>query len=368
MTGERWTRRGFLASLAAVTEKKPRPLPAERVRYADPSTEFPVTRLTSPKHSSILAPSSHRVVSRRGAFLVFATDETGAHQLRQMSLNTGEARQLTEASALDPSSPALSQDDRSVLFFDGPALKQLALPTMREAELYRVPEGWSREGGFSVSPDGSRACLVETREGRWRLRVLSLRSKTTEPATAVEASSTIGDPLPRPRHEDILYRGADGVLLLWEAGVRQSRRLPLAPGRPGPALWSPDGESLVYLHFPAAGGGLNTIRESPASTDSERMLSPTSQYASFAPNANGSIFVGASASKASPYVLLLLRITRRELPLCEHRASDAAQVRPVFSPDSQRVFYQSDRDGKPAIYMGDVQRLVERTEDATPAA
>jgi oligogalacturonide lyase len=56
------------------------------------------------------------------------------------------------------------------------------------------------------------------------------------------------------------------------------------------------------------------------------------------------------------------------LPLCEHRASDAAQVRPVFSPDSQRVFYQSDRDGKPAIYMVDVQRLVERTEDATPAA
>jgi oligogalacturonide lyase len=51
------------------------------------------------------------------------------------------------------------------------------------------------------------------------------------------------------------------------------------------------------------------------------------------------------------------------LPLCEHRSSDATAVRPVFSPDSQRVFYQSDRDGKPAIYAVNVQKLVEPTDE-----
>jgi oligogalacturonide lyase len=146
------------------------------------------------------------------------------------------------------------------------------------------------------------------------------------------------------------------LLALWEADGRKSRRLPLAPGRPGPAFWSADGESVVYLH-------LNTIREWMAASDSERPVASTSQYASFAPNANGSIFVGASANKASPYILLLLRVPRRELPLCEHRSSDAAAVRPVFSPDSQRVFYQSDRDGKPALYTVNVQKLVEPTEE-----
>jgi len=367
MTGRDWTRRGFLTSLAVAgaygAEKKVHPFPAERVRYADSATEFPVTRLTSPEHSSVLAPASHRVVSRRGAFLVFASDRGGSHQLVQMFLNTGEARPLTEAAALDPRSPVLSPDDRSVLFFDGPVLRQLVFASMRETEIYRVPERWSQAPGFSVSQDGSRACLVETREGRWRLRVAPLRSRGGEAATAFEAPAPLGEPLPRPRHEDVLYRDGDGFLALWEEDGRKSRRLPLAAGRSGPAFWSADGESLVYLSSPADRGQLNTIREWAAGSDSERLVAPTSQYASFAPNPNGSIFVGASASKASPYILLLLKLTRRELPLCEHRASSAGGVCPVFSPDSQHVFYQSDRDGKPAIYMVDVQRLVERTEE-----
>ncbi len=366
MTGREWTRRGFIASLAAggapAAEKKVQPLTPERLRYADPATEFPVTRLTSPKHASVLPPASRRVVARRGTFLVFSSDRTGSHQLMQMFLNTGEARQLTEAAALDPLSPALSPDDRSVLFFDGPVLRQLLFASMREMEVYRVPEGWARGRGFSVCQDGSRACLVETREGRARLRMAPLRSHGGEAATAFEAPGPLGDPLPRPRHPDVLYRDGEDFLALAEEGQRNGRRLPLAPGRTGPAFWSADGERLVYLSLPAEHGQLNTIREWAAGNDSERLVAATSQYASFAPNADGSIFVGASASKASPYILLLLRATRRELPLCEHRSSDAAGVSPVFSPDSQRVFYQSDRDGQPAIYTVDVQRLVERTE------
>ena len=366
MTGQHWTRRGFITSLAVASahgaEKKVHPLPPERVRYADPATEFPVTRLTSPKHASILAPANQRVVSRKGTFLLYTSDQTGANQLMQMFLNTGEARQLTEAGALDPWSLALSPDDRSVFFFDGPVLKQLVFLRMHETEIYRVPEGWSRRG-FSVSPDGSRACLVETREGRWRVRAAPLRSKGGDAATMFEVPAPLADPLPRPRHQDILYRDGDGFLALWESGGRKSRRLPLAPGHSGPAFWSADGESLVYLNLPAVPGQLNTIREWVAGADSERPVASTSQYASFAPNANGSMFVGASANKASPYILLLLRVTRRELPLCEHRSSDAAAVRPVFSPDSQRVFYQSDRDGKPAIYTVNVQKLVEPTDD-----
>jgi oligogalacturonide lyase len=61
-------------------------------------------------------------------------------------------------------------------------------------------------------------------------------------------------------------------------------------------------------------------------------------------------------------VLLLLRATSRELTLCEHRASDPASVAPVFSPDSQRIYFQSDRHGKPAIYRMRVDTLVEKTE------
>ena len=79
------------------------------------------------------------------------------------------------------------------------------------------------------------------------------------------------------------------------------------------------------------------------------------------------MFVGASGSKASPYVLLLVRAVQRELTLCEHRASDPAIVSPIFSPNSQNVFFSSDQHGKPAIYRIAVDKLVEATEE-TPAA
>ena len=54
-------------------------------------------------------------------------------------------------------------------------------------------------------------------------------------------------------------------------------------------------------------------------------------------------------------------MTRRELTLCEHHSSDPFTVTPIFSPDSQRVFFQSDRDGKPALYRVQVERFVEET-------
>ena len=35
----------------------------------------------------------------------------------------------------------------------------------------------------------------------------------------------------------------------------------------------------------------------------------------------------------------------------------------MFSPDSQHIYYVSDRDGKPAIYQMKVDKLVEKTKD-----
>lgn len=364
MQGQRWTRRGFLSSLAVsglAAKIKGEVYPSERVRYLDPSTEFPVVRLTSPDHSSFLPAPCQRAISRKRAFLIFSSDRTGSPQLMQMFLNTGEALRLTEAADLDASSPALSADDKGVFFFDGPVLRHLTFTGQRGREVYRVPEGWKRARGFSISPEGAQAFLVEEKDGRWRLRKVPLGAGEGQPATVFEAPAPLGDPLPRPRHQEILFREGDGSLVLagGDGGLRQ--RLPLEPGPVDHAFWATDGESLLYLRLPTGPDRLSTIREWVEAAGKERLVAQTSQYAAFAPNANGSVFVGASANKGSPYVLLLLRITRRELALCEHRASDAAMTSPLFSPDSQRVFFQSDRHGKSAIYMVAVERLVEST-------
>src|SRR5207247_9531379 len=107
---------------------------------------------------------------------------------------------------------------------------------------------------------------------------------------------------------------------------------------------------------------LLSFRENTPDENSAKVVSTPSQSAHFGSNGDTSVFVGASRNRNSPHILILLRLTRRELTLCEHRSSDPYAVAPIFSPDSQRVFFQSDRDGKPAIYRVQVERFVEKTE------
>ena len=74
------------------------------------------------------------------------------------------------------------------------------------------------------------------------------------------------------------------------------------------------------------------------------------------------MFVGASGSKASPYVLLLSRAAKREFTLAEHRAGDAVTVAPVFTTNNQTILFMSDRHGKPAIYLMPVDKLVSEAD------
>ena len=149
---------------------------------------------------------------------------------------------------------------------------------------------------------------------------------------------------------------------------KQNYRLRLAEGQALSATWAPDGRTVLYLNVPPDPHKLRNIREFTPDTNEDQAISDTTQYACFERNADGSVFVGASASQASPYVLLLVRAVGREFTLCEHRASDPAMVSPIFSPNSQSVFFASDRHGKPAIYRIAVDKLVEATEEAPAAA
>jgi oligogalacturonide lyase len=130
----------------------------------------------------------------------------------------------------------------------------------------------------------------------------------------------------------------------------------------GPVNWAPDGKTLLYLNFPEDRTQLNTIREHTPDTNTDKVVAKTSQFVAFGYNRDSSVFVGASRNPGSPDVLLLLRVTRRELTLCEHKASHPERVAPIFSPDSQRIYFESDMHGKPAIYDMHVEKLVEKTD------
>jgi len=354
-----WTRRAVIASFtaAAMSAAKPRRLPAEWQRFNDPATDFPLLRLTNPAHPSYLPSYWNRAVSRRGDFLLFWSARTGSPQAFQINLKNGELQQATSFRDLDGATAALLPDDRYFCCFDGPSLRQVRLSNLREREIYRVPEGF-RRAGFSLAPDGSHALLIETRADVWLLRMVPLSKGAAR--TLLESPEPLSMPLGSPGAKQILYRRKDELWSMRYDGT-ENRPLPLAPGRTGPAFWSPGADSVLYLNFPAEKGVLNSIREYDLAAGEDRLISVTTQYAHFTPNADASVFVGASGSVASPYLLLLLRVTRRELPLCEHRSGRPAGVLPVFSPDSQYIFFHSDRDGGPAIYSACVEGLVERT-------
>ena len=334
--------------------QKGRLFPSEILRYSDPSTEFDVYRLTSPGVSSYLPAAYQKAIARRGAFLLYSSDRTGTLQLFRLDLKTGESRQLSDAVALDRESVSLLPGERACCYFDGPILR---LGLAAEREVYRVPDGWERTSGFAVTDDGTHAVFAEKQGNKSRLRRVSFGPKVP-PATVLETSGEITVPLPRPKRAQILYR-KDNALWLVNLDGQQNRRLKTESA--AQVVWSPSGRTIVYLHIPPDAAELNSLREATPDENADQLLAKTSQFAAFGENGDASVFVGASRNKASQSILLLLRVTRREFTLCEHKSSDPASVSPIFSPDSQSVFFQSDRDGSPAIYRIRVEKLVEET-------
>lgn len=356
------SRRAFFWSLASARfclAEKGQLFPSEIKRYKDAATEFDVFRLTDPAHESRLPSYYGRAFPHNGSFLIYSSDRSGTMQAYRMDLKSGQSRSLTEASDLVSDSLALA-DERSLCYLDGRSLFLTNLGTLRGREVYRIEEGFELGHGFSLSEDGLYAALVEQKPGTSRLRLIAMRTGTA--TTLAEASDTISDPMPRPKRSGMLYRRGPDELWLVNFDGAQNRKLRLASGGLGAALWSADGRTVLYLNFPPTPKQLNNIRECTPDTNEDKFIANTSQFVAFNRNGDSSVFIGASGSKASAYVLLLVRSVKRELTLCEHRASDPRITAPMFSPNSQRVFFQSDRDGKMAIYTMAVDRLVEATE------
>jgi oligogalacturonide lyase len=359
-----FSRRVFLSSFAAAGAgyawDKGAVVASEAKRYPDLATEFSVSRLTDPAHQCWLPAYYGRAVSRRGNFLIYASDRSGSVEAYRLDMKSGQSRDLTDSTGLVADSITLSGDERSFCYVAGRSLYLANLANLHTREVYKIADGYDPGHGFSLTEDGLYAALVEQKAGSNRLRLITMRNGAAE--TLVESTDVISDPMPRPRRAGMLYRrGADELWLVNFDGA-QNHKLKLAAGGLASPNWSPDGRTVFYLNLPAETKKLNNIREFTPDSNEDRFIANTSQFVAFNRNADGSVFVGASVSKASPYMLVLVRSVKRELTLCEHRASDPRMTAPIFSPNSQRVFFQSDKDGKMAIYAMSVDRLVEETE------
>jgi oligogalacturonide lyase len=351
-----FSRREFLAVAAVGTLSGP-----EWRRYSDPATELEVIRLTDPAYVSGMAVPWLHQFTRRTNSLIYWSERAGTQQAFLISLKQGTSQQLTEVKALDGASLSLSPDERSFFFFDGQTLNVSQLTPIRPREIYRVPENSARTG-FSVAGDGT--VILAERSGA-KSRLLTLTGLPPRPIvvkTLAEIDEEVSDVMARPLHMQVMYR-AGGALWIVNRDGSGRRQLKTEPGQTGEALWIPSGRTFIYLHIPDDSKELITLREHAPDDGTDTLLAKTSQFISASPNGDASVFAGASRSLASAYVLILLRVARRELTLCEHHASDPRMVQPVFTPDSRSVLFVSDRHGKPAVYMVPVAKFVEETSE-----
>ncbi|MEO8662213.1 MAG: hypothetical protein ABI693_27365 [Bryobacteraceae bacterium] len=353
---------GSLLTASACAAQKGGSLPSDSVRFADPATEFPIFRLTRAEYSSYLPSPPRRVISRRGDFLVVVSERAGSPQAYRVELKSGEWHQLTDFQGLDRETVSLLPDDRGLCYMDDDTVKVARVSGgTRDHDVYHIENGWKREGGVVVTDDGMFALLVEAKGESSRLRLIPMAKGA--PVTLAEENGIIEDVMPRARRASASYRkrGDPGIWLADFEG-KQKYKLQMPEGVASDTLWSPDGRALLYLAVPSVAGKLITIREFNPDAHTDVAVAPTTQFAAFSRNSDGLVFVGASGSKASPHVLLLLRATRRELTLAEHKASDPKMVAPIFSPSNDRVFFTSDREGKPCVYWMSVEKLVEKNE------
>jgi oligogalacturonide lyase len=372
--GMRISRRYFLASAAsaaAAAEQtgQGREFPAVAVRYLDPATEFAVVRLTDPNFTAYLPLPKNRIVEQQA--ILYASDFNGKWDAYRMDLKSGESHQLTDATALDPSSLGFLPGERGFWHVDDGVLVETRFSKFRGLKsrvVYRTPLGFESAPGIGYSEDGQYAAFVErasvkaaTGSGTARYRLLVVRLKNGQARTVVEAAEEIGDILIRPRHSSLFVRmGGQPTAINFDG--TGSRRFTLAEGEIGQEQWIADGQVLLYLSRPPGPGKLTVIREFNPESGQDLQIAGTSQYVHFHANPDASVFVGASGSKASPYVLLLARAAKREFTLAEHRASDSRMVAPAFTPNSQSILFVSDRHGKPAIYYMPVDKLVAETD------
>ncbi|WP_321475196.1 hypothetical protein [uncultured Paludibaculum sp.] len=346
------SRRSFLAGLAVGSQ--------EWVRYQDPATEFDVRRLTSPEHESLLPAMPARSVDRAARNLLFSASSGDSWAPYSMALSNGQIKPLPVVEGYAPETLTFSFDDRSALLFGGSSLIQVALGSLHHVELAKVRPDWTRSGPLVTTDDGQSLFYVETQGSSSHIR--RMRYPKGAPETAVEVSGAVQCLTPNPKRAMLLWLNDAGVLSVAGFDGAGQRRVETPPGRVLQAQWAPDGQALVYLLEPAESNQLNAIREQGLDSKADVLVAKTSQFAAFTRNANSSVFLGASRSKASPNILVLLRATKREFTLCEHKAKNAALTAPTFSANSQKVFFQSDRHGKMAIYMMGVEKLIEKTD------
>ena len=361
----------------------------------DTLTERELFRLTDPSVLHHLPHYHHRFIARNNSFILFASERPGTRQIYRMDLPEGKMVQLTEGPGVHSYSPALDAGERAFFYLQNDTLKRSAVRGRSERQIHESDPGWRMTGHLSVSDKGRYVAVVEMKVGHrvdgfeeqfsrqpsCRIRVVEVARRRSW--VAVESNHWLTHPQFQPGGTDILYSHEgpwDKVqgrlrLVRLDGSYRKNIRPRQGSEALGHEYWSSSGQEVCFVFYPDASWQLCTVNCIHINSGRERTLADCSQFAWMSPNADSSVFVGASRQVAGPNIYLLFPMLRREVTIAEHLSTAkpypiagtrrldpfAAWPEPVLSPDSRWVYFVTDREGKPAVYRMDLSDLVEET-------
>lgn len=394
-----WTRRnvlaaGMLAPGAALTAAQGSRFDQVETPLTDELTGRGLTRLTDPRVLYHLPHYHHRFLATNNRFLLLGGEPDGTRQIHGLDLRRNRLTQMSEGEGTFPYSATLAQGGREIYYLQGDMLRSISLSGRGNRIVFRRPRGWLFTGHLSITDDAKTAAFVEINEDdlrddpaeqfaarpQCRIRVVDL--PTGKDRIVVRERAWLTHPQLRPGRRELLYahEGPANEIeyrMYWTA-IDGGKDKPIVPPNGGHVereYWAADGSEVRFVHFPDETMRGATVRAISPETGEERRIARCSAFGWMQENIDGSAFVGASIRPSAPNIFVLFPLLDREITLCEHGASrkpypiagtdridyDCAMPQTAFSPDSQWVYFISDREGKPALYRMKVEDLVEAT-------
>ncbi len=193
----------------------------------------------------------------------------------------------------------------------------------------------------------------------WDLFQMDLATGKTEQLTSTAIDELT--PALSPDGPEVAYANSDGYLQLIDLATRQVQRLPLPPGQYAAPVWSPDGNSLLYIAYDLSEKEENAeirrywvetgktepvviqrgVQDSPALSPLGDTLVYSATTTVTVPN------LGTSLLRQLWLVSLVDGTARTLLP------TKGEDTEPAWSPDGTEIVFSSDRAGQPDLWLID---------------
>lgn len=373
--------------------------------FIDSDTNAKVTRLTPKDAVCHRNYFYQKCFTQDGKKLLFAGDFDGNRNYYLLDLQSQEAIQLTEGKGDNTFGGFISHDDKSFFYVKNESsLRKVDLDTLEEKVIYTVDEDWKGYGTWVANSDCTKLVGIEILKSCWQpltdwdkfktfyhtnptCRLIKVDILTGKLEVILQDNAWLGHPTYRPFDDSIIgfcHEGPHDLVdaRIWfvnEDGTNVRKAKEHQAGESCThEFWVPDGSKMIYVSYFKGQTDRVIYSVDPNTLENTRLITmpPCSHLMS---NFNGNLLIGDGCDSPvdvadsdgynienDPFLYLFDIEKQRITKLAKHSSSwkvldgdrQITHPHPSFTPDDSAVLFSSDFEGKPAVYLADINILV----------